>query len=148
MKKIFLVYLLSILSLSLYAEKVNLIYDNSTEWVDVGDEFLMSYGSKVTEIKFESENPDIRKIVLEGNAFLKDYSFIAECKNLQVLVINDASVKDFSFLENCRSLKIIAFDSVKFEKMVDLRKLENLEYIAFTNCALSEFSNIKIMQKN
>ena len=113
MKKYFILCLLFFGTLSLYAEKVSLKVNNSFQTIEVNDELFLGYGNRVSEIKFENDVPNVSKIILEGTAFLKDYSFISSCKNLEVLVMNNITVDNFDFLLSCKQLKVLALDSIK-----------------------------------
>lgn len=136
-RKLIFCFLLSV-TVSLYAEKIILKIHDSFKTVDTEDSFYLGYGSKVSKVKFESSNPKITKIILEGTAFIHDYSFISKCKNLEILEMNDISMENLDFLAECKKLKIIAFDSVHLEKLPDLRNFESLEYFAMTNCNLTD----------
>lgn len=140
MKKIILTYLLLLSIFSLYAEKVTLKSSNSSEIVEVGEMLYLGYGSNVSEIMFMDKNPKISRIILEGTAYIKDYSFIAQCSELESIVINDVSLEDIDFLLPCKKLRIIALDSVSLKKLSDLKDFVNLEYLALTNCNLTDCS--------
>lgn len=142
MRKMLFFYLLFVIESALHAEKVLLKNNNSWGSIEVDKVLSVGYGSKVSEIKFESENPKITEIILEGTAFIKDYSFIAECKELEVIVINDVPIENLDFLKSCKRLNVIAFDGVNLKKFPDLSNFENLEYFAMTNCNLKEFSDV------
>ena len=140
MKKGIVFYFLLAVTLSLYAEKTILNDDGSLDVVETEGTFYLGYGSKVSEVKFGSNSPKITKIILEGTAFIHDYSFIAECKNLEVLVLNTISTENLDFLSKCKKLRVIAFDGVHATKLPNLANLENLEYFAMTNCGLTSCS--------
>ena len=140
MKKGIVFYFLLAGTLSLYAEKTILNDDGSLDVVETEGTFYLGYGSKVSEVKFGSNSPKITKIILEGTAFIHDYSFIAECKNLEVLVLNTISTENLDFLSKCKKLRVIAFDGVHATKLPNLANLENLEYFAMTNCDLTSCS--------
>lgn len=140
MKKGIVFYFLLAVTLSLYAEKTILNDDGSLDVVETEGTFYLGYGSKVSEVKFGSNSPKITKIILEGTAFIHDYSFIAECKNLEVLVLNTISTENLDFLSKCKKLRVIAFDGVHATKLPNLANLENLEYFAMTNCDLTSCS--------
>lgn len=134
--------LMMIFSWQLFAENVFLRNNATLETVAVENSLSLGYGSKVSEIRFENKNPKITKITLEGTAFIQDYSFIAECKELEILVLNDVTVENLEFLSSCKQLRILVLDSVPVKKLPNFARLENLEYIAMTNCNITDFSNI------
>ena len=138
MKKAFGIFLMFISAFSVYAESVNLRTGNVFDAVEVNEILSIGYGSKVSEIQFESRSPKITTIALEGTAFIEDYSFIGKCKELEVLIMNTVSLKNMDFLKSCKKLKVLALDSVSVEKLPDFRELENAEYIAFSNCNLTD----------
>ncbi|MBQ8679843.1 MAG: hypothetical protein IJ530_08760 [Treponema sp.] len=143
MKKGIIFYFLLAVTLSLYAEKTILNDDGSLDVVETEGTFYLGYGSKVSEVKFGSNSPKITKIILEGTAFIHDYSFIAECENLEVLVLNTIMTENLNldFLSKCKKLRVIAFDGVVHAtKLPNLANLENLEYFAMTNCGLTSCS--------
>lgn len=98
-------------SFSLSAENVKFIVGSQSSVVETGDELYIGYGSKVSDIIFENENPNIKKIVIEGAAFIHDYSFISKCEKLEILVLNDVKLDNLDFLEPCKNLRILALDS-------------------------------------
>ena len=104
--------------------------------MEINDVLVLGYGNKVSEIKFENDVPKVSKIILEGTAFLKDYSFISSCKNLEVLVMNDITIDNFDFLSSCKKVKILALDSVKCNQLPNISEFNKLEYFAFTNSNL------------
>lgn len=140
MKKLLLLITFFISLFSLSAEKIKFVVGSQSSLVESGDELYIGYGSKVSDIIFENENPNIKKIVIEGAAFIHDYSFISKCKNLEILVLNDVKLDTLDFLESCKNLRILALDSVSFNQFTDFRKLESLEYLGMTNCNLSNFN--------
>lgn len=103
-------------SFSLSAENVKFIVGSQSSVVETGDELYIGYGSKVSDIIFENENPNIKKIVIEGAAFIHDYSFISKCEKLEILVLNDVKLDNLDFLEPCKNLRILALDSVSFKQ--------------------------------
>ena len=139
MKKAFGIFLMFISAFLVYAESVNLRTGNVFDTVEVNEILSIGYGSKVSEIQFESRSPKITTIALEGTAFITDYSFIGECKALEVLIMNTISLKNMDFLKSCKKLKILALDSVSVAQLPDFSDLENMEYIAFSNCNLTDF---------
>lgn len=136
MKKYFILCLLFFGTLSLYAEKVSLKVNNSFQTIEVNDELFLGYGNRVSEIKFENKVSGVSKIILEGTAFLKDYSFISSCKNLEVLVMNNITVDNFDFLLSCKQLKVLALDSIKCNQLPYINEFKKLEYFALTNSDL------------
>lgn len=139
MKK--LILCLSILSMfSLYAENIKVIENKTISSIDISDTLHIGYGSKISKVIMDTENSMIKSIILEGTAFIQDYSFISKCKNLETLVMNDIKIDNLSFLEKCKNLKILSFDSVSFIKFPEINQMENLEYLGITNCNLKDFS--------
>lgn len=139
MKKLLLLITFFMSSFSLSAENVKFIVGSQSSVVETEDELYIGYGSKVSDVMFENESPDIKKIVIEGAAFIHDYSFISKCEKLEILVLNDVKLDNLDFLEPCKNLRILALDSVSINQFIDFRKLEELEYLGMTNCNLSNF---------
>ena len=52
--------------------------NNSSEIIETGEVLYIGYGSKVSEIMFADKNPKISRVILEGTAYIKGYSFIAQ----------------------------------------------------------------------
>ena len=125
---------------SLYAENIKVIENKTISSIDISDTLHIGYGSKISEVIMDTENTTIKSIILEGTAFIQDYSFISKCKNLETLVMNDIKVTDLSFLEKCKNLKILSFDSVSFIKFPEINKMENLDYLGITNCNLEQLA--------
>lgn len=141
-RKIIIALVLLQVSFLAFAENVKFITGKNSEIKEVGTELYIGYGSKVSQIEFENKNPEIKSITIEGAAFLKDLSFIKNCKKLEVLVMNNMSVKDTSFLYGLPNLKVIAFDSVEIKTLPNLSKIKNLEYISLTNCGLTKYDGL------
>ena len=148
MKKYFMLCLLFLGTLSLSAEKVSLKINNSYQTMEVNDVLFLGYGNKVSEIKFEGDVPKVSKIILEGTAFLKDYSFISSCKNLEVLVMNDITIDNFDFLLSCKKIKILALDSVKCNQLPNISEFNKLEYFALTNSNLESCDTLVVHGQN
>lgn len=142
MKRKIIYGLLFITALSVFAEKVTLIFENLSETIDVGEELLIGYGSKVSEVKFENQNPKIKKMIFKGPHFLKDYSFVTNCKELEIFIMDEISIDNLNFLEGCKNLKILSLDGVFLKQLPNLRELKNLEYLGMTNCYLTNVDEL------
>lgn len=67
-----------------------------------------------------------------------DFSFLSKCKRLKVLWISYSSPSDFSIIRNCKELQEIDLWGSNIKSADDLKPLKNLETICIYDTPLSE----------
>lgn len=107
------------------------VYEENTE------KFFIGYGSYVSKIENLEALKKLKEVHLVGTSFLTDLSFLANCTELEVIILYDLQVNDFGFLYSLPKLKVLDIQSVSFSKMFDLAKLINLEYVAMVSCGIT-----------
>lgn len=121
--------------IKLTSAKTNMVeiqyYDENTE------KFFIGYGSYVSKIENLEALKNLKEVHLVGTSFLTDLSFLANCTELEVIILYDLQVNDFGFLYSLPKLKVLDIQSVSFSKMFDLAKLINLEYVAMVSCGIT-----------
>lgn len=148
MKKKYALILFVFFAALVFAEKVEIrlfsqknnkteaqYYDENTERFSIG------YGSYVSKIENLEKLKNLKEVEFIGTAFLKDFSFLKKCKNLEIIILYDVEIKDFSFLYSLPNLKILDIQSSKFSTMIDLTKLTKLEYLAMVNCGITSLKD-------
>ena len=121
--------------IKLTSAKTNMVeiqyYDENTE------KFFIGYGSYVSKIENLEALKNLKEVHLVGTSFLTDLSFLANCTELEVIILYDLQVNDFGFLYSLPKLKVLDIQSVSFSKMFDLAKLINFEYVAMVSCGIT-----------
>jgi hypothetical protein len=103
LKKKFLYLLFWVTLWQLHGETIYIVDNNLTSSIEVFDELSIGYGSKISKVIIENENFSIKKVILEGTAFIKDFSFLSQCKNLEVLVMNDIKIDNLFFWNDAKN---------------------------------------------
>ena len=146
---------------------ISLIFDKVSQFIDEDDikclsscskKLRLSYCKQIKKIKLcrRSNTPKyIKKYVnlielnLEGCKTIKDFSFISELDNLEVLNLRDAEISDISFLEKNKNLKKLNLSQECYSQSIgDFSFISKLEKLEDLNLSGSELSDISFLEKN
>ncbi|MDC7221347.1 MAG: hypothetical protein PQJ59_15530 [Spirochaetales bacterium] len=147
MKKIALMIIMCISFFS-FAEDVKLEYhfsDGSIEVKTVNSNLdeLYIYKTNTTKVLGLDQLKNLNTIIINRAHYLKDYSFLSDAKNLEVLVLIFAETNSFEFLTDLEQLKALIVQSSKINNYdIDLSNNNVMEYLELSNCNLLEPLNI------
>lgn len=105
----------------------NLPIDSSAE------KFYLGYGDYVTGISGLSSLHHLKTVEIEGTAFLHDFSFLADCRQLKTLVIRECTIDDFDFLSNLAELENLVLQSVRCSSYPDIAGMKCLDYFEMSD---------------
>ena len=72
------------------------------------------------------------------NCDISDFSFLSECRQLEILRICYSDTTDFSFLKSCKKIVDIDLQESQIKDADDLKSLKNLETICIYDTPLSK----------
>ena len=108
--------------------------------VDENAEFLhFEKPSYVARIEGLEHLQNLKTIVFNSTAFIKDFSFLSSCRQLETLVIINVSVQDVSFVAELPCLKHLVLESCRITSAsFDIEAHAALEYIELSYNSLSK----------
>ena len=77
-------------------------------------------------------------IIYCRNCDISDFSFLSECRQLEILRICYSDTTDFSFLKSCKKIVDIDLQESQIKDADDLKSLKNLETICIYDTPLSK----------
>jgi hypothetical protein len=125
---------------------LTLVSKNGTERMYVRSDIERLYFGKPSYLQSVNGLKDLKNlttIIFERTAFVNDFSFLQDAKNLRNLFLVSVHIKDWAFLEHLpylEKLYIIACSRINTE--IDFDRNIRLEYIEIRSCGLVAFPEL------
>lgn len=112
--------------------------------VDENAEFLhFEKPSYVARIEGLEQLQNLKTIVFNSTAFIKDFSFLSSCRHLETLVIINVPVQDVTFVAELPFLKHLVLESCRVTSAsFDIEANAALEYIDLSYNSLSKLPQL------
>ena len=125
------------------AEEITItkITTNGTEVLKVNPAIteLHFYKDKTVSIKGLEQLPRLRKVTFMMTAFIKDYSFLSDNDNIEILAFDNCKVDDFKFVSKLPKLKILVINSSRVKNFsFDLTNNQKLEMLQLNNIRIGD----------
>ncbi len=99
--------------------------------------------SYVTQIEGLKQLQNLKTITFDSTAFIKDFSFLSACRQLETLVILNVQVQDLAFVADLPRLKYLVLESCRITSAsFDVVANAVLEYIDLSYNSLSKLPQL------
>jgi len=100
---------------------------------------LHFYKDKTVSIKGLEQLPQLRKVTFMMTAFIKDYSFLSDNANIEILAFDNCKVDDFKFILKLPKLKILVINSCRLKHFsFDFFNNQKLEMLQLNNIRIGD----------
>ena len=107
---------------------------DDTIQVDKNTEKLHFYKEYTTDVIGLEKLTKLNKVTFMMTAFMKNYDFLADNPNIEVLSFDNCTIEDLGFIANLPSLRILVINSCKLPNVdLDLSNNKNLEFLRMNN---------------